>query len=77
MTVNISGGGHMCMTEAMAYAHAVKPIKEQHAHLCMLECMWADVGQAVAFAEVCQPVTDISGVHGHSVFSWEKIIIIL
>lgn len=59
-TVNIRGGGHMRMTEAMADAHAVNPVKGQHTYLCMTERMRVDVRQAMALAEFRQSVTDVS-----------------
>ena len=54
MAVNICGGGHMRMTEAMADAHAVDPIKEQHARLRVTERMWVDVRQSMTLAEFRQ-----------------------
>ena len=37
MAVNVSGGGHMCMSKPMADAHAVNPVKEQHTRLRVTE----------------------------------------
>lgn len=67
----------MGMEEAVADAHTVDSVEEQHAGLRVPECVWVDMGQPMTLAELCQPVTDVSGEHRRSVLPRKQVIIVL
>lgn len=67
--MNISGGGHMRMTEAVTDAHTIDSVIEKQSRLHMQECIKVNMGQTATLAEALRPVTDIFGKHECAVLS--------
>ena len=75
--IDVGGGGHLGMAQPLGDADAVHPAVIEHGGHGVAEGVGVDVGQAVALAELAEPVGDAVGVHGAAVLLGEQEALVL